>query len=457
MGFGSWARRGIVAICLVAAIALLYSLIPKTKGSSERKPATALWSVRRIPGVVVNGVGAQRLNAKLLGVLNSDSSCVTAQINGIPVTEIRSDAPLIPASTKKLLTGLVALRVLGRDFTYQTRAVASDSPKDGTLEELFLVGSGDPVLSSPGYESVLKKDPITASDVTTPLSDLADEIVNAGVQNIPGGVVGDESRYDDERYLPSWPSTYAAGGFIGPMSALTVNDGFVGFESQKVAANNPAQAAAQTLSELLIARGVQVGSASLGTAPKSSTEVARISSPPLAQIVGAMNQSSDNLTAELITKELGAQEAGEGTTEAGNRVVERELSEIGVRSSGLVVTDGSGLDRGNQVSCAVLMQALDELLATEDKAMLAVAGQTGTLANRLTNPELSGKLYAKTGSLDGVAGLVGYLSIEPEIRFALITNGNFSESGGQTIQSRVALAVASFPNLIAAPEVVPPP
>ncbi len=59
----------------------------------------------------------------------------------------------------------------------------------------------------------------------TPLESLADQIVAAGVTTVQGAVVGDESRYDAERFVPSWPASYATSREAGPLSALLVNDG----------------------------------------------------------------------------------------------------------------------------------------------------------------------------------------------------------------------------------------
>ena len=222
MASGQWARRVIIATCVVIAGALMFSVLPRnTNGASATRPLkTSFWSVRRVPQNVSDGIGAQQLDANLASALGSGSSCVKIEAGGTPVVTLRNDQPVIPASTKKLLTGLVALTLLGPDFRYHTRVVASSSPKNGDVKKLYLVGSGDPVLSSPGYQAALAKNAMTSKDVTTPLNDLVDAIVKAGVKNIPDGIVGDESRYDNQQYLLSWSKSYASDGFIGPMSAL---------------------------------------------------------------------------------------------------------------------------------------------------------------------------------------------------------------------------------------------
>src|SRR4029450_8340339 len=89
------------------------------------------------------------------------------------------------------------------------------------------------------------------ADVITSLETLADAVVAKGVRRIPGGVIGDESRYDQERYRPSLPEADRRVGQVGPMGALTVNDGFstwARFSKQGVA--NPASNAASELTDL---------------------------------------------------------------------------------------------------------------------------------------------------------------------------------------------------------------
>ncbi len=192
--------------------------------------------------------------------------------------------------------------------------MASAPPADGTVDQLWLVGGGDPVLATGDYVSFLQSQPKSKGDVTTSLEALADAIVAKGVRAIPGGVLGDDSRYDQQRYLPTWKDTYRTDGEVGPMSALTVNDGFSTWSpARKVPVDDPTRNAAAELTDLLRARGVQVGAPGTGTAPGDATEIATVSSPPLRDVVHSMLSSSDNLTAEMLTKELGVQVSKQGT------------------------------------------------------------------------------------------------------------------------------------------------
>jgi D-alanyl-D-alanine carboxypeptidase/D-alanyl-D-alanine-endopeptidase (penicillin-binding protein 4) len=74
-----------------------------------------------------------------------------------------------------------------------------------------------------------------------------------------------------------------------------------------------------------------------------------------------------------------------------------------------------------------------------------VAGRSGTLALRLADTPLDGKLRAKTGSLAGVSGLAGFLDGRRPLSFAFLANGNLSESAGRLLQDRLVALLAGYP------------
>ena len=113
----------------------------------------------------------------------------------------RADVPLIPASNQKLLVGAVALDVLGPRHRFTTEVRAGAPVSDGVTGDLFLVGGGDPLLTSDAYPVENDLNPVINP---TSLDALADAVVAAGVERVEGAVVGDASRYDDEWYVPSW-------------------------------------------------------------------------------------------------------------------------------------------------------------------------------------------------------------------------------------------------------------
>jgi D-alanyl-D-alanine carboxypeptidase/D-alanyl-D-alanine-endopeptidase (penicillin-binding protein 4) len=200
------------------------------------------------------------------------------------------------------------------------------------------------------------------------------------------------------------------------MRALLVNDGQTGYTTAPEAAatrrvpGDPPLLAAETLRTLLTQRGVRVaGGASLGSPPAGATELAALESPTIRELVGQMLIESDDTTAELLTKELGLQAAGEGSTAAGVRVIADHLGAIGMPIEGLVLNDGSGLDEGNRATCRLMAAVLDRAApGSELHRLLPVAGENGTLRPRMRRTPAQGRVAAKTGTLDFVNALAGY-------------------------------------------------
>jgi D-alanyl-D-alanine carboxypeptidase/D-alanyl-D-alanine-endopeptidase (penicillin-binding protein 4) len=458
-----WQRvvSAVLAIAAVVVGVVAFVESEPTSASAPHVATTPLWSLRRVPQPVVDAVGAARLQNALNGDFGGDGTCFLVDGSGAQLASHDPDTPLIGASTQKILVAVSVLSTLGPDFTYETKAVAQAAPHDGAVDRLWLVGGGDPVLATNDYRDWLQMQGKTKGDVTTSFESLADAIVNAGVKRIPGGIVADDSRYDDQRYVTGWKDSYRTSGDVGPLGALTVNDGWRSWTNGFTPVTDPAANAATQLAKLLAARGVQVGPLSRGVAPQGTTLVAKVDSPPLHDVVGSMLSSSDNLSAELFTKELAVRATSQqGTTDAGVNAVKAKLKELGVPTEGLELKDGSGLNRDNRVTCRMLVSTLalggrPELHALWDG--LPTAGQSGTLFDELNDTRLAGKMRGKTGSLDGVSGLIGMVDLGRSVSFAFLDNGDFSERQARTLRARAANLIATYPNAPSADDLVPKP
>jgi D-alanyl-D-alanine carboxypeptidase/D-alanyl-D-alanine-endopeptidase (penicillin-binding protein 4) len=269
-----------------------------------------------------------------------------------------------------------------------------------------------------------------------------------GVRQVTGRVLGDESRYDSRRGVPTWSPAYAATFEIGPVSALTVNDNFAQWTPRVVPAPLPAGNAAAVLTSLLQARGVQVGGSGDGRAPVGASVLASIDSAPLADVVAEMLTQSENLAAELLTKEMGRRFAGSGTTDGGVNAIDGALREQRLPLEGVALIDGSGLDRGDRATCQVLLGVLERDGPSGPIARgLPVAGKTGTLWHRYVKGPLAGRLRAKTGTLSGVASFSGWMPAgqNKQLGFSFIVNGIGSEAEGHALEDRVANALVAYP------------
>lgn len=460
-----WVTGALVAVIVVAAGLVVVGARSTSVGSTPLagpRLTTPVLSPRRVPGFLRMSVGRARLAESLdaaLGASRSGSTCLTVEDEDRSIYGHQPDLRLIPASTIKVLTGMAALRRLGDGFRYVT-SVVSSAPvgPDGVVDgPLWLVGAGDPLLSTAAYAGSFRNQP----QVFTSMDALADGVVAAGVREVRGGIVGDESRFDTVRSVTSWKPVYLTDGEVGPISALMVNDNFVQYRPRKpVAAVDPPVHGASVLAELLRARGVVVGGPMAGgVAPEGAATVAIVSSPPLPEVVGELLRESDNTTAEMLTKELGKRFGDGGTWPAGIEVIRSTVVQAGLPADGYSAVDGSGLDVADRMSCRVLMAALD-LTEPEGPVVsgFAVAGRTGTLANRFKGNPAEGRLRAKTGSLNYVAGLVGFVDAADDrtLEFALLANDLPDRiESGRALQERIGAVLARYPDAPAADSLAP--
>ena len=213
------------------------------------------------------------------------------------------------------------------------------------------------------------------------------------------------------------------------MTALTLDMGFETWASgPAVIPTDPASFAAESFAQLLGSAGVKAPDNPPGTdavPPAGSVVIATIHSPPLRQIIGAMLRPSDNQIAELMVKELGYHATGLGTTPAGLRVVRSVDTRLGIPWKGTVMVDGSGLSHDDRTACQTLLAVLylgDKQRFSAIPQGLSVAGVNGTLAERFLTPPLRGHVLAKTGSINGAAGMVGEVDVAKPVRFAMVFN-----------------------------------
>jgi PBP4 family serine-type D-alanyl-D-alanine carboxypeptidase len=175
--------------------------------------------------------------------------------------------------------------------------------------------------------------------------------------------------------------------------------------------------------------------------------LARDLSEPLAEIVRFMGRESDNFTAEVLVKQLGAVHAGAGTTSAGVRIMRGSLAAAGVPLAGVRLADGSGLSRLDRLTASSVVALLEAGLASADVRdaflqSLAVAGVDGTLEDRLESRPARGQVIAKTGTTRTASSLSGF--VRDRYVFAILQNGQpISSYWARIAQDRFATILAS--------------
>ncbi|MFZ5624908.1 MAG: D-alanyl-D-alanine carboxypeptidase/D-alanyl-D-alanine endopeptidase [Gemmatimonadota bacterium] len=204
---------------------------------------------------------------------------------------------------------------------------------------------------------------------------------------------------------------------------------------------DPSLFAAQALRAALEDSGIVVTGAVRSTLDSTATQAARARAPlaevtsrPLRDWLFPILNVSQNLFAEMLLKQLGRQFAGAGSWEAGIDVERRFLIDsMGVDSTQFRVTDGSGLSTSNLLTPLALVTVLRYLRQHPSfdtfAAGLPRSGQVGSLRRRFVDTPLEGKVRAKTGSINGVNTLAGYIELpERTLTFAVMVNHHTAPS-----------------------------
>jgi D-alanyl-D-alanine carboxypeptidase/D-alanyl-D-alanine-endopeptidase (penicillin-binding protein 4) len=153
-------------------------------------------------------------------------------------------------------------------------------------------------------------------------------------------------------------------------------------------------------------------------------------SVPVAQDVTVINKVSQNLHAELLLRLLGKVHGTSGSFAEGARVVRQFLVDAGIDDDDFFFYDGSGESHDDRIAPRALTQLLSyaqrEPWGPAWRETLPVAGVDGTLSSRFKNSPLKGRLWAKTGTLDEVNTLSGYLTAASgkTLAFSILVNGH---------------------------------
>ena len=312
---------------------------------------------------------------------------------------------LRPASNQKLATTYAALTGLGPSFRIETDVLGEGQQSGATWRgDLVLKGYGDPALSG------------------AHLSSLARQVAAAGIRNVSGRILGDESWFDTRRTGVGWKAQFYLHESPA-LSALIVNRGWTGrYETAR-----PALMAAQLFRLDLRHAGVAVtGETAVGLASADAVELADVESPPLSALVRHMDVYSDNFYAEMLLKEIGAVQGSGGSAAVGLVVTRQLLGEAGVPLAGVRMVDGSGLsllDRWTPRALASLLQTMwrDPDLEPYVLRALPIAGETGTLHYRMRSGPAHGVVRAKTGTTDNSSALSGFVG--SRYVFSILENG----------------------------------
>ncbi len=468
-------RSSIVAVALLGSVALALAWpdahTPAVAGPPQEPPTTSPTQELPLAARIDAAVGKADLEGTGLGISVVDLE------TGAVLYERDADKPLNPASNAKLVTTAAALAQLGPEHRYSTHVwVAKDSVEDGVIGgSLYLQGGGDPALvTGEIYElagqleaagikklrgSIVVDTGRYSDEGLPPGFDQKDEFAS---HRAPGGamavnyntfevharpakVVGEPPVLSALPAVPSIVLESKATTVEGNRNKLHVSsetrDGklFVTFHGEVGISNGPSSYrypvsdpslyAGELLLVALRQRGIEVGKAKVerGEVPADAQVVATMRSEALSELCRAVNKWSNNFMAEQILRSLAP--ARGATAEAALEQLRVYTREIGMPQDGLVLGNGSGLYANNLISARALTHLLahvhgDFRYRSDFMASLAIMGADGTTRSRLKESDARGFIRVKTGTLDDVSALSGYVGARGRdpIAFSILIN-----------------------------------
>ena len=429
-----------------------------------------------IPGPVAQVTAAERLppGAVSFAVLDAESGRLVASQN--------PDTPRSPASTIKVVTTFAALESLGPAYTWHTRASMRGVLKNGVLDgDLILQGGGDPymtlerwwsflhALRGKGLQTIRGDIVIDSTAFSLPPEDPGEF---DGRPNRPYNVVPDALMVNFQsvefRVLPDGDARrvdviaspapvnlaienhvrFAAGrcaGAAGRVDFKVASEHwdrvvFSGALSPHCAERTftrvllqPATYAFGTFVELWRELGGGItGKLRVEGAPKDAEPLLSFDSLSLAEIVRLTNKFSSNLMARHLLLTMGREHfGGPATLEKGAAAMAEWSRGRGLDIQSMDIGNGSGLSRNSHISALQMARTLGAAyhsrFAPEFLASLPLAGVDGTLRSRMKMTP-AGAVRLKTGHLDGVSGVAGYVTTAAGKTYVLVSLINHSRA-----------------------------
>jgi len=330
-----------------------------------------------------------------------------------PLTEdtiysLNHTVSMIPASNTKLFTTATALSLMGGDFILYTKILSDDNNlDDGVVNgNLYIKGFGNSLFTSED------------------LQELVNELKEMDITKINGKIIGDDSYFDDIYMRDDWITDEVANVKLPPISALIIDNNKKIIQQKRrgrlrnyyVNIDNPPLNAAILFRSKLLEAGIEVTlNAEEGITPEEAISISE-KGIELRELIKFINKESDNFLAECLFKTIGAVSSGkQGNAFYSTQTILTYISDNGIFSKGTAIVDGSGISRFDQVTVGAITGLLEKMyfdVANFDDFYnsLSIAGVDGTLKNRMTGTFAENNFHGKTGTLNGVSSISGYLT-----------------------------------------------
>jgi D-alanyl-D-alanine carboxypeptidase/D-alanyl-D-alanine-endopeptidase (penicillin-binding protein 4) len=372
----------------------------------------------------------------------------------------------VPASNMKLVTSFAGLKFLGSRFEYVTTAAVLDN-------KLVILGSGDPLLGLSGDGTPDNKF----------ISDIIEALKKRNITEIKDIII-DSTVFDDMRVHPNWPKEQLNRSYSCEVSGLNYNGNCIRIsasnengqiklstepdtdylkllnkvkpigkgesaigssrtqkenvitvygkcrkaESFNVAIEGPSAFFGFLLADALNKAGIKTSShLSEASINPNGLQVLCEHRTDLIEVLNRCNKDSFQLAAECLLKTLGNKNGKGGSWQGGQKVLADYLISLGADEANFNIDDGSGLSSQNKLSASVIVRLLADAYSSDVwpvfKDTLSQGGVDGTLKKYFDKGKYKGKVFAKTGYINGVRALSGVCSAgDKEYIFSILTN-----------------------------------
>jgi len=411
-----------------------------------------------------------------------------------PLVSYNASVPRNPASTMKVVTTYAALELLGPAYSWRTRAYAAGPVKDLVLDgNLVLEGGGDPFMTADrwwGFVNGLRQAGIerVTGDVVIDNTyfqhqgddraafdnrpyrsyNVLPDALMVNFQTVNVSIVPDAASGAVRARVNPWPANMVVENSVrfetGPCRrgsggvVVAMPDGASGnrmglgghyasgcgpLSVTRAVMRAPDFAYGTFKTYWQQSGGTLDGSMRLGPVPADARLVYTHESLTLAEVIRLVNKFSSNVMARHLLLTIGAEKAGRpGSAAAGARAISEFLASRGLSTAGLVIENGSGLSRIERISAQgladVLLDAWQSPYAPEFQASLPLSAVDGTLRRRFRSPDMEGRLRMKTGSLQDVSALAGYVNAasgKTYVAVIILNHPNAELGAGEAVQA----------------------
>jgi serine-type D-Ala-D-Ala carboxypeptidase/endopeptidase (penicillin-binding protein 4) len=382
-----------------------------------------------------------------------------------PFLSYQAAQPMNPASVMKVLTTYGALELLGPAYTWRTELYATKVSGDTVRGDLYVKGYGDPKLTMESFWLLLRN--LRQRGIREIAGDL---VIDNSHFELPAS---DPAAFDSQGHraynvlpqamLPSFKAVsfrfvpdlderivriYAEPDLqpLRVINKVVLKSGACPFdwrESVERDLENGAQSATVTFRGVFYTEcgerdlglsvltsgefaaalfrqywselgGTFKGKVADGVVPVGAKLLVSRQSPPLSELMRDINKWSNNVMARQLLLSLGAESGGApGNVAKGEAALRRWLAGKSLNFPELVIENGAGLSRIERLSAQhlgeLLLSAAASPYAAEFEASLPITGVDGTLKRRLNTRPVAGRAHIKTGSLEGVRAIAGYV------------------------------------------------